>query len=209
MNEKHDERFSASGKMKTEKLCKLLISSLTIPLNGIMVTDFSMLEKSIMILLGWLISEKISCLQSIFNIKSCLMLLMANCVTNKWIIRQNINCDISVIFFFDWRILLCFTVKTKFFFSFSLSFFASIKAVFRPDQKSLFSFSGFVSFFTGAYLCDNFLSACPSIFLLFQSVSGYGFPSQLQHVAVWSTASSVCQRTRYFKNNQLQSSCMR
>lgn len=52
MNEKHDERFSASGKMKTEKLCKLLISSLTIPLNGIMVTDFSMLEKSIMILLG-------------------------------------------------------------------------------------------------------------------------------------------------------------
>lgn len=52
MNEKHDERFSASGKMKTEKLCKLLISSLTIPLNGIMVTDFSMFEKSIMILLG-------------------------------------------------------------------------------------------------------------------------------------------------------------
>lgn len=52
MNENHDERVSASGKMKTEKLCKLLISSLTIPLNGIMVTDFSMFEKNIMILLG-------------------------------------------------------------------------------------------------------------------------------------------------------------
>lgn len=48
----HTERFSASGKMKTEKLCKMLMSSLTIPFNGKMVTDFSMFESSVMILMG-------------------------------------------------------------------------------------------------------------------------------------------------------------
>lgn len=39
-------------KMKTEKLCKMLMPSLTIPLNGIIVTVFSMFENSVMILLG-------------------------------------------------------------------------------------------------------------------------------------------------------------
>lgn len=35
-----------------EKLCKMLMPSLTIPLNGIIVTVFSMFENSVMILLG-------------------------------------------------------------------------------------------------------------------------------------------------------------
>lgn len=48
----HDERFSVPGKMKTEKLCKMLMSGLTIPFDGVMVTDFSIFEKSVMILLG-------------------------------------------------------------------------------------------------------------------------------------------------------------
>lgn len=39
-------------KMKTEKLYKMLMPSLTIPLNGIIVTVFSMFENSVMILLG-------------------------------------------------------------------------------------------------------------------------------------------------------------
>lgn len=46
----HDERFSASGKMKTENLCKMLMSSPSTPLSG--MTDFIMFENRVMILLG-------------------------------------------------------------------------------------------------------------------------------------------------------------
>lgn len=102
---------------------------------------------------------------------------MANSVTNKWVIRQNINCHISMIPFFDRRTLSCFTVNMKFFFSFLCPFSPVLKLF--SDQKSLFSFSGFVCFFTGANqfmwqlserLCNCF-SACAICFWVWISIS--------------------------------------
>lgn len=194
----HDERFSVPGKMKTEKLCKMLMSGLTIPFDGIMVTDFRYLKRVLWYCWdqGLLIHEKIFCLQSIFNINSCLRLHMANSVTNKWVIRQNINCHISMIPFFDWRTLSCFTVNMKFFFSFLCPFSPVLKLF--SDQKSLFSFSGFVCFFTGTHqfmwqlserLCNCF-SACAICFWVWISIST-ATCSCLEY-------SQFCQWTRYF-----------